>query len=111
MINFPYSPVPNLQSKEKLHKPINRTQFESNHTQISPTTTRSKMQFTLNYNDISYTDYQTLKDFFVANAGSSISFVHPVWNDTYTVYIDMDDMDGTFTSPTTVTTQIILTEV
>ena len=111
MTQYPITPVPNLQTKEKIHRPINRTQFEANYTQIRPTMTRSKMQFTLTYNDLDLIDYQILKAFFIANTGADLNFVHPVWNDTHTVYIDMDDMEGTFTSPTTITTSVILTEV
>lgn len=108
---YPVYPVPNIKSKEKTHRPINRTQFEANYTQISPKMTRSKMQFTLKYDELELTDYLMLRTFFNSHTGENLSFTHPVFGTSHTVYIDMDDMDGDFISPTTVTTQMILTEV
>jgi len=94
MSAFPSIANPSRGLEEVVYLPKIKTEFENNYVQTRKTATRDRSKWTLVWNTLSETDYQSLLTFFKANQGLSFTWTHPVSLSVYTCVFSSDELKG-----------------
>jgi hypothetical protein len=90
--NFPTIKAPSFPSEEDyIHKTI-ATTFENGIEFARRTSTIGKHKFTLTWENLSETDFQTLKSFFISQGAEPFNWTHPVSNVTHKVRFPMGNL-------------------
>lgn len=92
MPNWPSIANPSKGFDEEYYLPQAKSEFEANYVQTRKIATRGRHQFALVWNQMSETDYQTLKTFFDTNQGSSFTWTHPISGTSYTCVFSGDSI-------------------
>ena len=109
MAAFPDIPV-TIGSQSSLYIPIVQTESEGNYLRVRRKTTRSRRIFTLDFKEISYTDYALIEAFFEANQGISFTWTHPVTSIEYDLVFMQDTLVQTM-GATSCDTSILVREI
>lgn len=109
---FPSNPKPRINGtggSKEFH--IIESKFENNFSQTRRGATRGIRTFELNYDAVTFAEYNTLEAFFDANAGANFLFVDPETSVTHTVKFVDTKLTYKYISNTRKNTSITLVEV
>lgn len=95
MANYPSNPIPSVGSRESYIIPIIKTETEGNYLRVRRRSTKKRETFELKYNQMSYSDYDTIKEFFTDYQGSAFTWTHPITGVDHTVVFDMNELQRT----------------
>lgn len=111
MNTFPTDPKPRIGSKDTTIIPIVKSESDGNYTRVRRIATRSREKFELNYNVITFSEFDILKSFFVANQGFPFTFTHPATSVAYTCIFSQEELEKNYIDSKFINTKIILEEV
>lgn len=109
MATFPSSPSPRYSSKRGKQLPALRSESEGSYGMTRRRFTKSRVFFSLNFDNITMAEYTILENFFLANQGTIFDYVYPLDPlNTHKVMFASDTIEATDTSPLRCNTTIEL---
>ncbi|MFA5208638.1 hypothetical protein [Shewanella sp.] len=111
MATWPSIANPDFGMAEYIYLPIVRTEKEANYVQTRKRATRDRGSWDLSWKAMSETDYQTLLTFFLANQGTSFTWVHPKTAVSYTCVFSTDGLQSKIISPTRRSVEVAIEEI
>ena len=93
--DWPSIAVPTFGTTASDYLPTVRTEFEGNYVQSRLRTTRARRQWSLKWNVMTETDYQTLRAFFLSYQGSAFNWIEPVTSTPYVCRFSNDTLTST----------------
>jgi len=113
MAVYPSIPLPEVGSTESHRLEAIRTEAEAGYGMTRKKFTKRRVSFVLKYNNITVDECNTIKDFFLANQGSTFTYPHVTISGTenYTVMFAMDEFPITLESGHLRTTSVSLISV
>ena len=100
--------------KESTYLPTQRIEKEGPYVQIRKKWTAGKKEWTLEWTEkvsLPESDYEILKEFFLAKQGMAFTWVHYATNVAYTVMFDQDELEGEIIVPGYRTLTVRLQEI
>lgn len=85
-----------------------RTESEGGYGRTRAKYTKPRYQFDLDYIAINATNYTTIEAYFLANQGSTFTFVYPRDSQSYTVMFNQDNISCDYISPDKVNCKVSL---
>jgi hypothetical protein len=109
---YPITPVPRIaNTQEEFNLPIIKTEFEANFLQVRRQTSRVRRKFTLDYSNIKLAEFNFLCDFWKANVGIQVTFIHPQTGENIQAVIVTSTLAKRWVTPSILSCKIEIEEI